>query len=386
MALIDLWRKDRAQLSDKHFQQVIAFAGDGKLTDDSIASSEVREYLRNVPSELIRKYADQCLQGSFPNSGLALQDVVNEIGRRLDFAITPGRYRGSASQPGNDGIWADAKRSHSIVVEVKTTDAYRIDLDTIAGYRQALAKAESIDAERSSMLVVVGRQDTGDLEAQIRGSRHAWDMRVISVEALLRMLDLKEEVEDPSILSRIHEILIPREFTRLDPIVEIAFAAVEDVRKEEIPEEEVVNDNDGKKFTPVSFHAQCIERIEKFLNVTLIKQSRASFANSDHTIRVLCSVSRFHQRAKRYWFAFHPHQDVFLSEADHAYVAFGCGDAQKLLLIPYGNFKPWLDNCFTTEKGDRFYWHIQVLRAGKIYSMTGRAGTTKFDITKYFLG
>jgi len=35
------------------------------------------------------------------------------------------------------------------------------------------------------VLIVVGRQDTGELEAQIRGSRHAWDIRLISAEALL---------------------------------------------------------------------------------------------------------------------------------------------------------------------------------------------------------
>ena len=196
MALIDLWKKQKAQLAEKHIQQVIAFAGDGKLSDQSDASSELREYLRNIPSALLANYAQQCLVESFSHSGFALQDIVNEIGRRLGFAVTHGRYRGTASQPGNDGTWADEDR-HSIVVEVKTTDAYRIDLDTIAGYRRQLANNGGIDFQRSSMLVVVGRQDTGDLEAQIRGSRHAWDMRVISVEALLAMLRLKEEVNPP---------------------------------------------------------------------------------------------------------------------------------------------------------------------------------------------
>jgi hypothetical protein len=101
-------------------------------------------------------------------------------------------------------------------------------------------------------------------------------MRLISVEALLRMLKLKEELEDPSILSRIHEILRPREFTRLDPIVEIAFAAVEDVRQETTAKDEHDEQTEGKKFTPVAFHVQCISRIEKALDVTLIKKSRAS--------------------------------------------------------------------------------------------------------------
>lgn len=382
MALIDLWTKDRYQLVDKHVQQVIAFAGDGKLGDDSKASYELRLYLRNIPSDLISKYADQCLQDAFPNSGFALQDLVNEIGRRLDFTVTHGRYRGTRSQPGHDGIWANGDH-HSIVVEVKTTDAYRIDLDTIAAYRQTLAKSGAIILEKSSMLVVVGRQDTGDLEAQIRGSRHAWDMRLISVEALLRMLKLKEEVEDPSTIARIHEILVPKEFTRLDPIVDIAFAAVEDVKQESEGLGGEDDETEDKKFTPVAFHAECISQIEEKLSVTLIKQSRASFSSPDDSLKVLCAVSRFHERMKNYWFAFHPHQEKFLAAANTAYVAFGCGDAATLFLIPFGVFKPWLINFNKTEKPNRFYWHVKIRESKGAYRITGRAGTNDIDITEY---
>jgi hypothetical protein len=381
MALLDLWRNDRAQLAEKHVQQVIAFAGDGKLRDGSSASMEFRDYLRHIPSDLLSQYSDECLQTSFQDSGLALQDIVNEIGRRLDFQLTHGRYRGTTNQPGHDGLWADADR-HSIVVEVKTTDAYRIDLGTVAGYRQALVKSGELHVETSSMLVVVGRQDTGDLEAQIRGSRYAWDMRVISIDALLRMLKLKEEVEDPSLLKRIHDILIPHEFTRLDPIIEIAFAAVADIKQESEGEGEAEDQNE-KRFTPVAFHAECIARIEKHLDITLVKHSRASFSSADETTKVLCAVSRYHERAKMYWFAFHPHQDEFLTSAEHAFVAFGCGDAQTLFVIPFGEFKPRLDYFSKTELPDRFYWHVKIRKTGRTYFMPGRAGTQDFDITKY---
>jgi hypothetical protein len=37
-------------------QQVIAFAGEGKLCDGSSGSAELREYLRNISSELITKF------------------------------------------------------------------------------------------------------------------------------------------------------------------------------------------------------------------------------------------------------------------------------------------------------------------------------------------
>ncbi len=383
MALLDLWRNDRIEIGEKHVQQVIAFAGDGKLRDGSTAPAEFREYLRHIPSDLLSRYADECLQGSFQDSGLALQDIVNEIGRRLDFQVTYGRYRGTSNQPGHDGLWADTDR-HTIVVEVKTTDAYRIDLSTVAGYRQSLARDGNLQLEASSMLVVVGRQDTGDLEAQIRGSRYAWDMRVISVDALLRMLKLKEEVEDPSLLKRIHDILIPHEFTRLDPIIEIAFAAVTDIKQEVAAAEESEDETQKeKKFTPVAFHQECIARIEQHLHTSLVKHSRASFSTADESTKVICAISRYHERAKRFWFAFHPHQEEFLSGAEKALVAFGCGDADTLFLIPFQEFKPWLEYFSKTELPDRFYWHVKIRKTNKTFAMTGRAGSSDFDITKY---
>ncbi|MDX1563655.1 MAG: putative Ig domain-containing protein, partial [Gammaproteobacteria bacterium] len=45
------------------------------------------------------------LESSFSNSGLALQDIVNEVARRLGFDVEPGRYRGKKGEIGFDGLW-----------------------------------------------------------------------------------------------------------------------------------------------------------------------------------------------------------------------------------------------------------------------------------------
>jgi hypothetical protein len=66
----------------------------------------------------------------------------------------------------------------AMAAEVKTSDTYRISLDAISDYRQKLLSAGLVVGE--PFLIVVGRQDTGELEAQMRGSRHAWDIRLIS--------------------------------------------------------------------------------------------------------------------------------------------------------------------------------------------------------------
>jgi hypothetical protein len=336
MSLTDLWTGDRSQLEGKQIHQIITFAGDGKLRDGSTASQDFREFLGHIPSSLLTQYLNQCLSESFKDSGLALQDIVNEIGRRLGFQVTDGRYRGSVGYVGCDGIWRFPKghtvtrllcfafrpvntrrfwrqqcrklrgfsawtplyladesqiwtispgmgepkyNSRAVIVEVKTTDVYPIDLDKLAKYRRDLVTGGEISEDESSVLIVIGRQDrdTTGVEAQIRGSRHAWDIRLISVDALVRLMSLKEEVEDPQIIRRISEILIPREFTKLDEIIELVFSTAEDIKEEqpgEEPDETESHDKTNGAVVRVAFYDACLKHIEQRLKVSLIKRSR----------------------------------------------------------------------------------------------------------------
>src|SRR5690242_1045791 len=189
MPLLSFWESNPEAVSQLTIEQIVSNAGDGTLRDQSTCSEELRSYLGQITSEKIGAYIEHCLGTSFAKSGMVLQDLVNELGRRLDYQVTNGRYQGVTNAVGYDGIWHSPEH-HSLVVEVKTTDAYRISIDTPAGYRSKLHEAGTI-SDPSSILIVVGRQETGELEAQIRGSRHAWDVRVISIEALLKLVALK---------------------------------------------------------------------------------------------------------------------------------------------------------------------------------------------------
>ena len=158
---------------------------------------------------------------------IVLQDVVNELGRRLGYNVECGLYRGKTNAINFDGVWEEPS-GPQIVVEVKTSDAYRINLDTVANYRECLIRDTRI-SELSSILLVVGRQDTGDLEAQIRGSKHAWDTRVISAESLTNLVTIKESADEDTTITKIRSLLTPFEYTRLDNIIDIMFTATRDV-------------------------------------------------------------------------------------------------------------------------------------------------------------
>ena len=395
MALLDLWQSSRELLEDKSVHQIIAFAGGGKLKDGSRTSEEFRAFLAEVPSAFLERYADQCLTEKFDGSGFALQDAVNHVGVRLGFSVEDGLYRGRKGANGYDGLWR-SEDGHTIVVEVKTTDAYRIDLETVAGYRHNLITSGEAAKGTSSILIVVGRSDTGDLEAQIRGSRHAWDIRLISVDALMRLMNLKQDLEDPVVVQKTRQILLPREYTKLDDIIDLVFSTAGDVRQEKGPGEVVPPEEPRevgetvpreKKFTPVAYHTDCIKRVEAAFGKALVKRSRTLFASSDGSTLVRCLVSKAHEKPGRvlYWFSFHPHQREELQESADAWVALGCGSDETVLLVPFSDFDEWVDGMNATDRDDRLYWHVQVYVAADSYVLHRKKAEGHVDVTAYLL-
>jgi len=390
MSLVQLWKSSPGNLENKHVQQIISFAGAGRLLDASDASKEFRSFLSCIPSELLQRYAKHCLAESFDDRGFALQDIVNEVGTRLGFAVTAGRYRGTSIEIGFDGLWLFSDKARSIVVEVKTTDAYKIDLSILADYRRRVLSGTGLREDSVSMLIVLGSEDTENLEAQIRGSRYAWGIRLISVDALLRLHRLKEETDDPILLQRIQNILEPREFTKLDAIIELVFSATQDVREDETilqPDGPESQQEHKTKLAAVAFNEQCMEKVEKWLGKGLIKKSKSIYTSPDSSLAVTCAVSREYDSATKpgYWFAFRPQQKEALQEVATSYVAFGCGSAGQIVLIPFAKFQTWLEGMNVTETEDRLYWHVSISKEKGRFTLHRKKGLDRIDLTEYLV-
>ncbi|MCS5707048.1 hypothetical protein NZK27_12720 [Synechococcus sp. FGCU-3] len=372
MTLVQIWKENPGQIRGKRVDQIIGFAGDGKLGDGNSAPAEFRDFLSRIPGELVRQYANDCLENAFKDSGFALQDIVNEVASRLGFQVESGRYRGVRNEIGFDGIWT-APNSHSIVVEVKTTDAYRLPIETVATYRRRLISSGKIAEDHSSILIVVGREDTGELEAQIRGSRHAWDVRLISIDAFLRLLKIKQDLASPLAEEKIRAVLIPREYTRVDEIIDLVFSAAEDILDEAPDGLEDSGDDgsgslDGHKLEkvrekPVSFNLACVEKIAHSFGVDLVKQSRIVYGDIDSGLTITCAVSKEygHGAGTGYWFAFHRHQLERLSSAPVAFACFGCGSPARVAVLPLDFIRSQLDGMNQTMRDEgQLYWHIQI--------------------------
>ena len=301
---------------------------------------------------------------------------MNELGRRLDYKVTNGRYQGITNSIGFDGIWISPE-GQTLIVEVKTTDAYRISLDTITGYRDKLLRTGQISPPSSS-LIVVGREDTGELEAQIRGSRHAWDMRLISADALIKLVQLKENADGPETGRKIRSLLVPREYTRLDEMVDVMFTTAKDVERviEAVDSEQEqaaeVDDAPEKvkgawEFTDSKIlqakRDEIIRALSSRERVPLIKKSRALYWSPDHGKRAAFTISKHYARkgGPHYWYAYHTQWNEFLKEGERGYLVLGCMDRDHAFAIPTDVFRPLMEDLNTTRNEDgTYYWHIQL--------------------------
>lgn len=390
--LIDLYQENKEFFIEKKLQNIITLCGDGKLRDNSPASMEFRSYLTIIPTQLLIKYCRDCLSESFTDGGIALQDIINQMGTRLNYEVENGLYQGKKNEIGFDGIWR-GKDGHNLIIESKTTDAYRINLDTLGSYKQKLIENGLVNIN-DSILIIVGRQDTGDLEAQIRGSKHAWEMRVISTEAIIDLLNMRETVNDQRILQQINEVLKPLEFTRLDRLVKLLYLTSQDQSEDETPEEmrairpiENTKRIEETKQAPMSFHQDCIEKLSVIFDNSFLKQSKSTFASNDKSTGISLSVSKTYTSGNTisYWYAFHPYQEEFLKDFKNGFVCFGCGDENSIIIIPIVEFSKMKNNFTITSKGDKMYWHVWIFKKGKSYELGQPKDKSKkrINIDKY---
>jgi len=231
----------------------------------------------------------------------------------------------------------------------------------------------------SSILIVVGREDTGELEAQVRGSRHAWDIRLISADALIKLVQLKEDADAPDTGRKIRSLLAPMEYTRLDQMIDVMFATAKDVETAAAVETAIEGEEPGEaislgsgtskgtwEFTDAALiqgkRDLIIDALKHREAVNLIKRSRALYWDADHTIRVACTISKRYtkQGAYPYWYAHHPAWEDFLAEGKKAFLVLGCMDLAVAFAVPWETLHPILDGLNTTQKEDSFYWHIHL--------------------------
>jgi hypothetical protein len=365
LPLLEIWNATKESVLRMNLEAVVRIAGDGHLRDGNETSTEFRKYLTEIESEKLAEYATYCIENAFNGSGQVLQDVVNEIGRRLGFTAENGRYQGVRNDIGFDGIWTNT--SESLVVEVKTTDAYTIKLDVIAKYRDRLVEAGRVPKE-TPILLVIGRNDTESLEAQVRGSKHAWSMRIIGIDALIKLMDVNLSTLSTEVTEKIHKILRPFEYTRIDKIVDVVFTATED-KNQELDEDEsraeqdiedVDSNTDAKKIIELK-RIEGINRLSTHLKTSLIKRKRTFYSNNENDVHASISISKKYEKNKPgYWYGYHTRQSVYLNQAKTGYMVYGMLDNETYYAIPVLVLEQLKEKLDSTKQAKKeTYWHIR---------------------------
>lgn len=375
MSLISLWRATPETVIGMTLPTVVRMAidPDNSLRDGSAGAAAFRQFLSEIDSEKLSSYATYCLENSFPDSGQVLQDIVNEIGRRLGFQAENGRYRGIRSDIGFDGIWT--VNGQSIVVEVKTTDAYTIRLDVIANYRDRLAEAGRIPRE-SPILIVIGRNDTSSLEAQVRGSRHAWSMRIVGIDALIKLMEVNLATSSKEVTEKIHTILQPFEYTRIDQIVDVVFTTIED--KEQQIEEVIDTQTEGpdeerraQQRTPrailESKKLDAIDRLSKRESIALQKRRNSLYSDPSDLVHAVVVVSKRYSD-QGYWYAYHESpQREFLSVGKRSFLVLAMTDKDFAFALPFETLEAiWDELNHTVKENGAIYKHLMT------YELDGR--------------
>jgi len=389
MGLLELWNENRGQVEDKRLHQLIAFAGNGQLLDGGSTTLELRQLLAAAPSERLRRWKDEALTDRYDGFGFVLQDLVNEVGRRLGFNVAFGRYRGKSGEDSPDGVWT-AKDGRILLVESKTSSSHRIELAKLAEWRRRLTTERAASDDQVSSLIVIAEEETEELEAQVRGSRSAWELRLLGVDALFKLLSVRESLDDDQIERQIQSVLVPQEFTRLDKIIDLVFATKEDAEPQsDVPAEDSKGHED-LRLPNASFHDLVLPRLEKHFGKPLVRRARVVWAFPDDSVAVSCQVSRQYdapQGANLYWYGLKRTTREKLSAFPKAWCAFGLGSPDQVIVLPYDFLATYLDGMFTSpdNSGGILHWHVRLRDQGDAIDLLTQRDSVGVDVTRFKL-
>lgn len=177
--------------------QVLGLVG---TLDDSPGENTPRERFRSFLREsvtsigTVRDYVELCAKNKGSQYDFALQDLINHTGTLIGFDVEFGRYKGVSNDIGHDGLWR--RDNFSIVVEVKTTDAFTIRTDTLLGYVNRLISASKVsDWDHTMGLYVFARPDAElkSLANSIIAERRTHELRIATVDTILSLAELVQD-------------------------------------------------------------------------------------------------------------------------------------------------------------------------------------------------
>ena len=218
----------------------------------------------------------------------------------------------------------------------------------------------------------------------------------MGIEALFSAIELREITEDKSLVTKITDLFKPREFTRVDEIISTAFDFATDQEEAGYKPTEISEGNEASSSTNTekTKTATNLDLIEKFKQDILNKMSKKFDVDFDRNrslfysdqVRFCISVSKEHNGANKYWYAYHHRQRDFLNETDESFFVIGFLGVQKAFAIPQKRIDEIATGMSTTSrKGNESekYHHVYVREEDGRYFIYVPQTKQELDINEF---
>jgi hypothetical protein len=139
----------------------------------------------------------------------------------------------------------------------------------------------------------------------------------------------------------------------------------------------------------LAFDEAYLDRVSEALHIRLFPgkgaQKRA-FVSPDGSLFVLGRVSAGTPRSNytEYWFNVESQHVDILHRAAQAYVAFGCGSPDDMLLVPLSELEPHLSNLSVTRRRGFEQYNVRVLHQAEKF-MLAELNSARVDWTRFRL-
>jgi hypothetical protein len=203
----------------------------GPITDGSRASKQLRALL-SEDSDFefadLEAFLTEARTGTESYHHRAYQDIVNNLGERLGFCTQYGTYAGNASPIPYDGLWfTDSLRADVTYMTVeakKSVSPPGAPEKQVGGYMERLCERWNLDQADVFGIVVADKGDLSVTATDIRESKYAGQVRVISVWQLFVLLKLKRDYALTH--GRVAELLFSPDAADLNTLIKHVEASV----------------------------------------------------------------------------------------------------------------------------------------------------------------
>ncbi len=384
MNLVERLEQNPGYILSHSLRELLSLASEcAEGGDKPLTSEQFQSYLANqliTPSKLY-EYVDSSLTGHISCAGYVVRDIANELGSRLGFAVDRGTGSLPSAAPSYDGVWFH-RDSMAIAVDLCIGPRKPNDIRNLLElHKESVSKRKA--GKPMSMLFVVGRDNTSQLENIVRNLDCAKYVRVVSLDKLATMLLLFEASPSNRYGDRLRALLEPEDYVRIDSIIDLAAEApgfeklkqsrenITEVRKKDSRAAPDTSSNhngdDVLKGSNASIRAGVILAFNNKHSAQLVKgRGSQTFYSADrygHGVCVL--ISRLGQGSNSgdvYWFGYSYKQNELLKNRKKGYLAFACAGKRNagVYVIPHQVFARHMHLINQAMLHGRPRWHIHL--------------------------